>query len=200
MSARTGLDLTTILQAATEIADAQGLEEVTLAALAKKVGVRSPSLYNHVEGLPGLRSKLTLHGLEKLKERMTQAAIGRSGDDAIRAIALAYVSFARAHPGLYTATLSAPDPNEPQLQQAAEEIVSLTLRVIQHYGLEHHKALHAVRVFRSLLHGFASLEQHNGFGLPLNIETTLEILIETLLGGIHSLQRDEIQLNTYIQE
>lgn len=192
MSARIGLDLSTILQAATEIADIQGLEEVTLAALAKKLGVRSPSLYNHVDGLPGLRFKLTLYGLEQLKERMTQAAIGRSGDEAIRAVALAYVSFARAHPGLYTATISAPDPNEPQLQKAAEEIVSLTLRVMQHYGLDQVKSLHAVRVFRSLLHGFASLEQSNGFGLPLNIDTTLEILIGTLLAGIRSLQKDEI--------
>ncbi len=192
MSTIAGLDLMTILHAATEIADSEGLEEVTLAALAKKLGVRSPSLYNHIDGLPGLRMKLTLYGLEQLNEVLTQAAIGRSGNDAIRAIAIAYISFARAHPGLYTATLSAPAPEEEELQIAAEKIVRLTTRVMQHYGLEKEKALHAVRVFRSMLHGFASLEQSNGFGLPLDIDTTLHVLIETLLTGIHAMQQNEI--------
>lgn len=195
MSKRAALDLLTILQTATEIADQHGLEEVTLASLAKKLGIRSPSLYNHVDGLPGLRRELTLYGLNQLSGVITQAAVGRSGDEAIRAMAKAYVTFARLHPGLYTATLSAPDPNDPELQRVAGEIVQLTVQVMEYYGLEEDEALHVVRVFRSLLHGFASLEQANGFGLPLDIDTTLHVLIETLLAGIHALQKSEMQLS-----
>lgn len=195
MSKRAALDLLTILQTATEIADTQGLEEVTLASLAKKLGIRSPSLYNHVEGLPGLRRELTLYGLNQLNGVITQAAVGRSGDEAIRTMAKAYVTFARLHPGLYTATLSAPDPNDPELQRVAGEIVQLTVQVMEYYGLEEDEALHVVRVFRSLLHGFASLEQANGFGLPLDIDTTLHVLIETLLAGIHAIQKSEMQLS-----
>ncbi|WP_048601591.1 TetR/AcrR family transcriptional regulator [Rubeoparvulum massiliense] len=195
MSKRAALDLLTILQTATEIADQHGLEEVTLASLAKKLGIRSPSLYNHVDGLPGLRRELTLYGLNQLNGVITQAAVGRSGDEAIRTMAKAYVTFARLHPGLYTATLSAPDPNDPELQRVAGEIVQLTVQVMEYYGLEEDEALHVVRVFRSLLHGFASLEQANGFGLPLDIDTTLHVLIETLLAGIHAIQKSEMQLS-----
>ncbi len=188
MAQRPGLDLPTILEAATEIADTQGLHEITLASLARKLGIRSPSLYNHIDGLPGLHIKLTIYGVERLHHALTQAAVGRAGDDAIRAMAEAYITFARNHPGLYSATLSAPDPNNAEWQQASTAIVDLLVRVMQLYGLDEHNALHAVRIFRSLLHGFASLEQTGGFGLPLNIDTTLHLLTDTILAGIHAMQ------------
>jgi AcrR family transcriptional regulator len=180
-----GLDPQIILQTAAQLADEQGIDKVTLAALARRLGIRSPSLYNHIDGLPGLRTKLTVYGLRLLKNALTQAVIGRSGDDAIRAMALAYITFAREHPGLYPVTLSAPDTSNSELIQEAEALVQIITQVLQHYGLDEEKALHAVRVFRSLLHGFSSLEQSGGFGLPLQIDKTLHMLIETALAGIH---------------
>jgi AcrR family transcriptional regulator len=185
MSPRIGLDLSTILQTATEIADKDGLDAVTLATLAKKLGIRPPSLYNHIEGLHGLRKQLAVYGLEQLYKTMAQAAIGRSGDDAVHALGNAYVTFARTHPGLYEATLQAPDPQDTDLQRASQEIVSLTLRVLHAYDLDDETALHAVRGLRSMFHGFASLEQKGGFGLPLDHDVTLRFLIDTFLTGIH---------------
>ena len=38
--------------------DTQGLDEVTLAPLAKKLNIRPPSLYNHINGLPALLKSL----------------------------------------------------------------------------------------------------------------------------------------------
>lgn len=51
MSPRAGLDRHTLVIRAADIADDEGIEAVTLAALAGKLGVRSPSLYNHINGL-----------------------------------------------------------------------------------------------------------------------------------------------------
>jgi AcrR family transcriptional regulator len=184
MSPRIGLDLSTILQTATEIADKDGLDAVTLATLAKKLGIRPPSLYNHIDGLHGLRKQLAVYGLEQLYNTLAQAAIGRSGDDAVHALGNAYVTFARTHPGLYEATLQAPDPQDTDLQRASQEIVSLTLRVLQAFDLDEETALHAVRAFRSMFHGFASLEQKGGFGLPLDHDVTLRFLIDTFLAGL----------------
>lgn len=58
MTPRPGLDLDTILQATTKMADTQGIDEVTLASLAKTLNIRPPSLYNHINGLPALRKSL----------------------------------------------------------------------------------------------------------------------------------------------
>ena len=38
-----------------------GIDAVTLASVAAALGVRSPSLYNHIAGLDGLRRELALH-------------------------------------------------------------------------------------------------------------------------------------------
>ncbi|KPV59440.1 TetR family transcriptional regulator [Paenibacillus sp. A3] len=189
MSPRIGLDLPTILHAAVEIADTRGLEEVTLASLAQKLDVRSPSLYNHVNGLSGLRSKLAVHGLEQLLHVMTQAVVGRSGDDAVRELGKAYVAFARAHPGLYDATLRAPDPQDEEVRRLAGETVDLVVRALQAYELKDDAALHAVRGLRSLLHGFSSLEQRGGFGLPLDLDVSFRLLLDTFLAGLHEMKR-----------
>ena len=193
MSPRAGLDLQTVLQAAAEIADTRGLDHVTLATVAQKLGIRPPSLYNHVDGLPGLRNKLAVFGTKQLTDKLTRAAIGRSKDDAVLAMGEAYVAFARAHPGLYEATLRAPDPRDSELQRAAEELMNVVLRVLNAYGLGEEAALNAVRGLRSLLHGFASLEQKGGFGLPLDHDVSLRFVIDTYLAGIHALEAEKKQ-------
>ena len=48
MSPRIGLTLPKIVETAAEIADTNGIQEVTLASVAQRLGIRSPSLYNHV--------------------------------------------------------------------------------------------------------------------------------------------------------
>lgn len=178
------LNLVTILEAAGELANEQGMQEVTLANLAKKLNIRPPSLYNHFEGLPGLRKKLAIYGLNKLYEEMTQAAVGVSGTEAILAISRAYVNFARKNPGIYEATLMAPEPGDSDVQQAGSKIVDLSVRVLQAYHMEGDMALHAVRGFRSILHGFSSLEQSGGFKMALDLDESLEIIIKAFIEGI----------------
>ncbi len=186
MSPRSGLDLQAVLHAAAEIADRQGLEAVTLAALAKKLDIRSPSLYNHIDGLDGLRKKLAVYGLEMLFAELIQSGAGRSGDEKVRALSKAYLTFARTHPGVYAATLRAPDPEDDEAIRIAEKIVGLILQLLQAYGLEDDAALHAVRGLRSLLHGFAALEQAGAFGLSLDLDESFRRLIDTFIAGIPS--------------
>lgn len=181
---RFSLDLATILESAGDLANEQGMQEVTLANLAKRLNIRPPSLYNHFDGLPGLRKHLAIYGLNKLHEEMTQAAIGVSGTEAILSISRAYVNFARNNSGLYEATLMAPEPGDADVQQAGSKIVDLSVRVLQAYQLEGDMALHAVRGLRSILHGFSSLEQRGGFKMALDLDESLEIIIKAFIDGI----------------
>jgi AcrR family transcriptional regulator len=181
---KVGLELTEILEAAAEIADQFGMQEVTLANLAKKLGIRPPSLYNHFDGLGGLRKKMAVYGIERLYEVLAQAGIGVSGDEAVMSISKAYVNFARKHPGIYEATLKAPDMEDEDVQIAGSKIVELTVRVLQAYRLEGDTALHAVRGLRSILHGFSSLEQSGGFKMELDLNESLEMIIKAFIYGV----------------
>lgn len=180
------LDVPIILQTATELVDEHGLDQLSIGLLAEKLEVRPPSLYNHLDGLSGLKQKLAIQGVRKLHEHMLQAAVGRSGDDAIREISKAYIQFVRLHPGLYDASTRFPNADDKELQQAQEAVVQLVVQVLQAYNLKDGMAIHMVRGLRSILHGFTSIEQVGGFGMPLDINKSFSILINTFIEGIHA--------------
>ncbi|MUT67588.1 TetR/AcrR family transcriptional regulator [Paenibacillus sp. NEAU-GSW1] len=180
MSPRAGLDLQTILEAAAAIADKKGMQEVTLASLSQTLGVRSPSLYNHINGLNGLRCKLAVFGLNRLNDRLMRAAVGRSGEDAVLAVGQAYIGFARQHPGLYEATLSSVHDGASEdaetaaeLREVSDELVALMIQLIRGEALEEEEAIHLVRGLRSIMHGFASLELAGGFGMPVKLDDSI---------------------------
>jgi len=186
MSRRMKLDLLIILQKATELVDEHGLDQLSIGLLAEKLEVRPPSLYNHLDGLHELKQKLAIQGVKNLHTYMLQAAVGRSGDEAIRAISQAYIQFVREHPGLYDASTRFPNANDQELQHAQESVVHLVLRVLDTYNLQEEMAIHMVRGLRSILHGFTSIEQLGGFGMPLDINKSFTILINTFIEGIHA--------------
>jgi AcrR family transcriptional regulator len=187
MSPRAGLDKGQVVQAAAELLNAEGPTALNLNRLARHLGVQTPSLYNHVDGLPGLQRELALLNVHGLGERLEQAAIGRSGAEALRAIALAYRDYIKASPGVYLASLQAsgnrPEAN-PELEAAEGRVVAVAMAVVASFGLSGEDGLHAVRGLRSVVHGFASLEVAGGFGLPLNLDESFHRLVEMFIHGL----------------
>jgi AcrR family transcriptional regulator len=184
MAARAGLDHAAVVQAAAELADSKGLEEVSLAALATQLGVRSPTLYHYVEGLPGLRRDLALLGTQELARRLGRAVMGKAAEDAIFALADAYRAFAKEHPGLYAATVRAAEAGDQVLEAVQSEVVEIVLRVLAAYHLQGDEAIHAVRMVRSMIHGFVSLETAGGFGIPLDIDETFHRLMRMFIDNL----------------
>ncbi|WP_043932654.1 TetR/AcrR family transcriptional regulator [Bacillus sp. EB01] len=178
------LELKTILETAAKIADESGLTEVTLANLAKELNIRPPSLYNHFDGLSGLHENIALYGIKQLYNSLVNEAVGLAGEEAVMNLAKAYVDFVRRHPGLYEATISTPNVMNEEFHEVGNNIVDLTKRVLKAYGMEGESAIHAVRGLRSILHGFSSLEQKGGFGLDLDTDLSLNVIIKTYLKGI----------------
>src|SRR5690348_7583431 len=101
MAHRMGLDQASVVEAAAKLVDEEGIETLTLDRLAKRLGVKSPSLYNHVAGLTGLKHELTLYCLRDVMDHITRATIGKARTEAIFAFADAYRTYAREMPGRY---------------------------------------------------------------------------------------------------
>ena len=186
MARSVGVNHEQVIEAAARLADGRGLDQLTLASVAQEVGIRLPSLYNHVAGLPGLRRELALYGMRQFGACMGRAAIGKSGDAAIIALAQAMRRFAVERPGLYAATVQAPSPDDVELQQAAAEVIGVIVAVLEPYGLSGDDAIHVIRGLRSLIHGFATLEAAGGFGIPLNIDESFVRLLRAYLAGVRS--------------
>lgn len=184
-----GLDQAAVVHAALALADEVGWERVTVSSLAMRLGVQTPSLYHHLAGLAGLRHALTLWGLHEMTRRMERAVAGKAGAVALLALAHTYRGFAHEHPGVYPATLRAPDgadagPAYAEWASAGAEVVGIVLAVLAGFGLTGDDALHATRGLRSLLHGFVALEVAGGFGLPLDLDESFERLLQVFITGL----------------
>lgn len=182
---RRGLDAEQVLDAALVLAD-EGLERVTLAGVAAMLGVRPPSLYNHVESRAALLRAIKLRALADLGEAIATASAGLAGEDALMATAGAYRAYALAHPGSYEALVSAPDPNDAELRAAAQRLFDLLAAILRGWNLRDERAVDAIRLVRSALHGFVSLERSGAFALPRAADDSFSALVETLALGLAS--------------
>ena len=184
MSRRAGLDQEAVVEAAAKLVDEEGIEQLSLGRLAERLGIRTPSLYNHVAGLPGLKHDLALYCLRDVLNHLLRATIGKSHAEAIFAFANAYRAYAGETPGRYALTLQAPDPGDRELQAIAQQIIEVALAILAPYKLGEEEAIHAIRGLRSIVHGFISLEGAGGFAMPVDLDASFHWLISVFVAGL----------------
>ncbi|MEU0542707.1 TetR/AcrR family transcriptional regulator [Nocardia sp. NPDC005978] len=163
MSPRAGLTADRITAAAAELADEIGFDNVTLAAVAKRFGVRDPSLYAHVRNLKDLRVRVALAAAAEMADRIGAAVAGRAGRDALVAFADAYRDYALEHPGRYAATQGPMDLADVADAPGYVRNVELTAAMLRGYDLDGDAFIDAGRLLRSTFHGYATLELGGGF-------------------------------------
>ena len=176
---RAGLSRAVVVTEAARVADEVGLERLTLAAVASRLGVRLPSLYKHIAGLEALQVHLAAAAGRELAAELSAATVGRSKGDALLAMAHAYRAFALRRPGAYAATLRAPEDGDEEHQAAAMAVLQVVLSVLAGFGLEGEDAIDAVRGLRALLHGFVAIEAAGGFKLPQDLDRSYRRLVQT---------------------
>ncbi|WP_369218265.1 TetR/AcrR family transcriptional regulator [Streptomyces flavofungini] len=163
---RAGLTADRVTLAAAELADEIGLEQVTMARVASRLGVKDASLYSHVRGLEDLRGRIALLAADEKTLRIAEATVGRAGKEALVAYADAWREYAHRHPGRYTATQIRLriDPELAERAEGPRRAVELTYGMLRGYGLAEPDLTDAVRLLRSTFHGFVALEAAGGFG------------------------------------
>ena len=87
-----------VIEAASNIADKEGLDKVSLKAVAEKLDIRTPSLYNHINSLDDLLREVVHQGMRVMNDKMTKVAIGTFGDNAIKAVSIEYLNYMIEHP------------------------------------------------------------------------------------------------------
>jgi AcrR family transcriptional regulator len=168
------LNPTRVVEEAERIADEVGLPRLTLTLLAERLNVRQPSLYKHIDGMPGLQHRITVRGKQELAEILARSAVGRARGDAVVAIAHAYRRWALEHPGRYAAAQPAPIPGDVEDEAASSDVVD------------------AMRFVRAALHGFVTLEAPTagGFALPVDIDRSFDRLVQAVVGALADWRRE----------
>ncbi|MFE9246765.1 TetR/AcrR family transcriptional regulator [Nocardiopsis sp. NPDC006938] len=178
---RAGLTPSVVTADAAAFADEHGFEALTLAALAKRLGVATPSLYKHVDGLDGLRRAVSLLAVAELAERLQASAVGRSGPEALRAVFASYRRYALEHPGRYSSIQRSPSPSDTEAQRLFARPVEVITAVLRGFAIPDERMVHTIRALRSALHGFVDLETRGGFGLPEDVDASFALLTDGIL-------------------
>lgn len=187
---RAGLDPDIVTKAAAVIVDADGLAALTLARLAAALGVRLPSLYKHVTGLDDLTVRVTTLAIRRLADDVTAAAIGRSGRHTLLAIAEAYRRFAVEHAGLYPLIQAAPELTLKAQRAEVARALGIFSAIVASYDVPGEVSVHAIRMVRAGLHGFADIEARGGFQMPEAMDESFLVLIDALDTSLENLGRN----------
>jgi AcrR family transcriptional regulator len=156
-----------LLKAAEKVLERDGLQGLTLRAVAREAGVSHAAPTHHFGDLTGLVSELAAIGFRQFNAAM--AAADSTGTSALlkaMARAKAYVAYARAHPGMYGLMFRTErlDMTRPSLHEAASASFaglagSIGASRHEHIAAEALSLDQAAAIARawSLVHGFTML-------------------------------------------
>jgi hypothetical protein len=107
------------------------------------------------------------------------AAFGKSGSDALIAIAIAYRDFGRNFPGEFACTALRSDPLKKDIAQEREELTEIFARIFGEKSTSEN-VIHKIRIFRSLVFGFVTLEAQGAFGSRRSLDISFLFLLRTI--------------------
>lgn len=178
-----------VVERAAGLVDEIGLDELTITRLGRDLGIAPPGVYRHVADLDDLRGAIGQQAAREVAAVLASACAGLSGRQALAALAASLRTWAAQHPGRYAALQIAPDPEDADGQAAAGEVVTAIAAALRAYELTGDDLTDAIRLLRSTLHGFVSLELGGGFKQPRSPDASFErivLALDALLSGWHS--------------
>lgn len=173
-----------VIQAASDIADADGLNGVSLKAVAERLGMRTPSLYNHIASLEDMLRDVAHAGMRAMNERMAQSAIGVSGLPALKAIGVAYFGYVIAHPGIYETIQWATWHGNDETAALFGFYRDLVSRIVASFGLKPKEEEVAANLVLSLFHGYSSLNVGKALAHPKKAAAEFAEAMSVALSGL----------------
>lgn len=182
---RAGLAASSVTEAAAELVDEVGFDNLGMGLLAERLGVRAPSLYKHVSDKADLTHRIAVLAMHELADAVRDATQGLSGSDALVAGAQAMRRYVLQHPGRYAAgnAARASGPDDP-LVPAAQRVMASWSAMLRGYRLPPGQEIHALRMLRSMLHGFASLEEVDGFRMDTDVDESFVWMVTFVDRGL----------------
>jgi AcrR family transcriptional regulator len=179
-----------IVAAGRELLESDGLEAVSMATVAARVGVRPPSLYKHVRDHAALLAAIATDAADELGAAVAAAAgppsdapevrLGRLADAfrgfAHRSPRAAAMLFADLGPGTHAPVEAA--------ARAASPVVDVAAALVGPAD-----ALAAARVLTAFAYGFTSMEAAGAFRLGGDVDDAFRLGIRTLARGLGSAPR-----------
>lgn len=182
-----GLDKEQITKAAKRLIEQNGFDSFSMRQLAENLGVKTASLYAHIDSMESLLTDVGLLALQEQKEYQLAATCGKHRDEAVMSLAEAYRRYAKEHGELYRFIMKMPVGNDDALRQAAAVVTAPAMQVLEDYSLTDEQKMHRQRILRGIMHGFISQEENGYFShYPVDAEESYRIAIGCITDEIHA--------------
>ena len=162
--------------------------EISLHELARRLEIKTPSLYNHIKNTKELQYAVFQFAIDKFVANQKSATENKQKDDAVKAFANAYFSFATENKGLYQLIMSMPSEEDDLEKEMAVPLLNTVVAILSDYNLTEEAIAHWQRVFRAILHGFISQEYLGYFYYysDIDLRRSRDIAVQCFLDGLHA--------------
>lgn len=181
---RKGTNRNEIVDNAIVVMDKTGLSKFQLSDVAKYMNIKTPSLYNHFDGMQDLLRSIQIRANEMLFDYMVENAKGLKGKEAFKALCHSYRNFFLKHKGVYETLTRPMDTTDKELVGATFKLVGPITQIFKNISMDDDYGVHVMRVIRCSLHGFASLEAQGNMVLDTSADGSFDLLLEILLTSL----------------
>lgn len=150
--------------------------------------------------VPEMRLALAIKGYQEMYTVLLAEANGKIGVAALRSMALAVRRYVKKRPGISAATFRSPMIDSPEWMEAAGAVRQLFLKAFKQCGLKEVAAVHAMRMLRSLLHGYVLNEMSGSFYLPTDEDESFDLAVDVFLRGLPALMPSSHEYRARIAE
>lgn len=186
---RTGLSKEKIIEKAAELANEKGLSYLTVTTLSDYLGIKKPSLYNHMKTIEDMHRSLMIYGWRTVSDDVVKGIDTSDEKTNLTEYARKFYQFAIDNPGVFEAMLWYNKYSDDTLLSATEGLYTFFFKQTDGLGIDRVIANHLLRTYRAFLEGFIMLQIHNSFGNPISMDESFEISMNVLISGIEQFRK-----------
>lgn len=185
-----GLTKESIVKEAIKLIEQSGKPDICLHEISRQLGIKTPSLYNHIKNTADLENSVFEYAINALINELKQAMQGKEKSDALRSFAYAYIDFAIRNKGLYLAIMSIPKSNNQEAKEIALPLLKLVIDTLSSFNLTNKNLIHYQRIIRAILHGFIAeiYLDYFYYYTEVSIDESISFAIENFIKEIECLE------------
>ena len=175
-----------VIEAAIACIEKEGASALGVNRVAKKLGIKPPAIYKHLQGNAELKKAVVLAIYKLYFAELSQKTTNIKEPRAfLKAGGFASREFARSHPGLFQVMMQFQlQPYDPESASIIQESQSFFQVFGDSQVSSQTKSIDIMRMVNSAIVGFIALEQSGMLTLPRSTDDSFEVMLDALLEAI----------------
>jgi Tetracyclin repressor-like, C-terminal domain len=147
-------------------------------------------LSEKADTIPEIRRLLAVKGYRELRARLVRDIGNMTGNDAVRAMAVAMRAFAHERPGLSAATFRNSITDSPEWRREGELLAGVAIKAFESAGLHREQAFNALQILRALVRGFVLHEMAASFLESVDYDQMYSTAMNVFIRGLDALRSE----------